>query len=775
MTFTDTSTYNPTSWNWNFGEGTTSTSQNPSHTYTGTGVYNVTLIATNNFGSSSPYTAVKIITVTTPVTQSNTTYPGVTVSNVTDNNFQFNITSIVNSGGSVVNASSTQVDYQPSGWQNVVLTGTNISTSNGNIFVDRVTSVKMATLPLAYTFDSVGTAQSQFVLDQKTLTQGAAFERAVVPGANNSVTSQFQQAAQGQGTTLGAIGYTVEVTGSAPFNANITGPNPVSINLSVSHSWVIANGGTGAIRILHLPESGSAEVLTTTYTVGDGTTDYFTSHSNGLSIFGLASVTTNPTPAPAPGPAGDSGTIQSGQSSITTAIANPAQAGQTVSYSFGSPSATYAASIQSVSFVPNIAIPQSQCVVQQQGPSAAFGLKDRPAAYEDIEITWINPNAITSGTIHFSVLGSWVRENHIDPANVVLLRSHDLVWTELPTTLDHTDGDIHYYSSNTPGFSYFAISKKLPTPTAKATPEATVPLAGKVQPASPSVTITANITPVQTNLAPDVGGGTTVLSPASEPSIIPDPANILLAFGIVLICAAGVIYFIFRKKPQKTPHKPPRKTRILIVDDEQRTLDLISFVLELEGYEPIKASSGKECLSLLTDKKNSPDVILLDVLMSPMDGWETLEWIKKDPALRDIPVLMLTGKQLLPEDVKQCGICIEDYLLKPVMPHDLHNAIEYVLTRKKTIDAEIQMAIKAGHDKAIVCEYAKLVKRVDVDKKLLGILRKKYNPDKKTDPGIIRTIEDLADDMLRREENLMQIRERISVSPVLFICLESQN
>ncbi|MDP3396419.1 MAG: IPT/TIG domain-containing protein [Methanoregula sp.] len=775
VSFTDTSTNNPTSWNWNFGEGNTSTIQNPINSYVNPGVYNVTLTATNIYGSSPPNTSVKIISVTTPVTQSNTTYPGVTVSNATEKNFQFNITSVVNSGGSVSNASSTQVDYQTPGWKNIVLTGTNITTSNGNIFVDKVTSVKMATLPLTYTFDSVGTARSQFVLDQKTMTQGAAFERAVVPGANETVTSRFQLAVQGQGATLGAIGYTVEVTGSAPFNANMTGTNPVSINLSVSHAWVMANGGTGAIRILHLPESGTAESLTTTYAFGDGTTDYFKAHSNGLSIFGLASVTTNPTPAQASGPASSSGTIQSGQPSIISATANPAQAGQTVSYSFGTPSATYPVSIQSVSFVPNTAIPQSLCVVQQQGPSAAFGLKDRPAAYENIEISWINPNAITSGTIHFSLLGSWAKENQIEPANVVLLRSHDLVWTELPTSFEHTEGDIHYYSSNTPGFSYFAVSQKLPPLTEKATPQATVSPAGSVQPASPSVTVTALITPVQTKMGPEVGKGTSVLSPAPEPSVIPDTASILLVFGVALFCATIVIYLYFRKMSKKTSHKTPHKTRVLIVDDEPQIVELFSFILDMEGYEPIKASSGKECLLRLSDKKNSPDVILLDVTMSPMDGWETLEAIKKDPALRKIPVLMLTGKQLLPEEAKHYGICIEDYLLKPIMPHAMYDAIEYVINRKKKIDAEIQLAIKAGHEKALVCEYAKLAKQVDVDKKLLKLMGKKNSKMEKTGNGINQTIEDLADDMVLREEKLIQLRERISVSPLSFICLEFQN
>jgi len=126
---------------------------------------------------------------------------------------------------------------------------------------------------------------------------------------------------------------------------------------------------------------------------------------------------------------------------------------------------------------------------------------------------------ITTGKIHFSVLGSWMREKHIDPTNVVLLRSHDLVWTELPTTFDHTNGDIYYYNSDTPGFSYFAVSERRTTPAASATPQVIVSRTAEVQPASPLGTATAittsvptkTRTPVPATPAPEAGSGSPVL------------------------------------------------------------------------------------------------------------------------------------------------------------------------------------------------------------------------------------------------------------------------
>jgi len=462
------------------------------------------------------------------------------------------------------------------------------------------------------------------------------------------------------------------------------------------------------------------------------------------------------TAAPAPGPAPDSFIngpaiipIQHGQDGKGLATANEALAGQTVSYSFGNPSATYPVSIQSVSFVAGDAIPQSQCVVQQLDPSSEF--TDRPATYASIEISPLSPDVITSGTIHFSVLGSWLSEKQIDPANVVLLRDHDLVWTELPTSFDHTDGENYYYYSDTPGFAYFAVSEGHQTP-AKVTSQTTVSMAEQGEPTSLSVTGTAITTSGQTKPAPE-----SVIPPAST---LPVPDTTLFTAAIILVCAGGAIYLIIRKIPHKT--------RVLIVDDEPQICEVLSLILGAKKYKTMKASSGEECLSLLKNKRNHPDAILLDITMYPMDGWKTLEKLKKDPALKSIPVLMLTGKQLAPEEAKRYGICIEDYIRKPVAAHDLFGAIEYVLNRKKKIAGEIQMAIRAGNDKTLVCEYAKLAKQTDVQKKLLEQIRTTYTSVGKTKQGILGSIEDLANDIQRREETMIQLRQRFSGTPVSY-------
>jgi DNA-binding response OmpR family regulator len=196
------------------------------------------------------------------------------------------------------------------------------------------------------------------------------------------------------------------------------------------------------------------------------------------------------------------------------------------------------------------------------------------------------------------------------------------------------------------------------------------------------------------------------LVPAYTIPVLGELATIL-ADALIILSGAGYFTMRWRSRP----------LHILIVDDEPAIVDVFSLLLSQKGYVPIPAQSGQECISILKTRKRLPDLILLDILMSPMDGWQTLEEIKKNSSWKKIPVLMLTGKQLVPAEAKRYGVCIEDYILKPIKAQELYSAIDYVLTRKKFIDREIRVAIQAGFGKDLVCEYARLRKRVDVEKK----------------------------------------------------------
>lgn len=201
---------------------------------------------------------------------------------------------------------------------------------------------------------------------------------------------------------------------------------------------------------------------------------------------------------------------------------------------------------------------------------------------------------------------------------------------------------------------------------------------------------------------------------------------------------------------------------ILIVDDSPMIVDVFATMLERGGYKPITSLSGEECLEVL--KTTPPDLILLDIMMEPMDGWETLEKIKANPATRNIPVLMLTAKPLTPEEANEYGPYIEDYILKPTTHHQLYEAIERVLTRRHSIAADIERAREDGVDSRLIDEYERLSKSVDINRRLLKILETTYNiKDARAGIGedITRAIKSMATSIKIQEERLNQIRAQI--------------
>ena len=186
--------------------------------------------------------------------------------------------------------------------------------------------------------------------------------------------------------------------------------------------------------------------------------------------------------------------------------------------------------------------------------------------------------------------------------------------------------------------------------------------------------------------------------------------------GIVLILVAAFASFRLLKKIPKT---------VLIVDDNREIIDVIGSMLAFGGYATRAATSGEECLQEL--KSAIPDLILLDIGMEPLNGWETLQRIKKNPATQGIPVIMLTGHDLMPKDFENYGVCIEDYLVKPVSLRELNDAITHVFSRRQLIREEIAAARGAGIDRNELCECARLTRVVDVNKRLWNQLVSTYH------------------------------------------------
>ncbi len=147
---------------------------------------------------------------------------------------------------------------------------------------------------------------------------------------------------------------------------------------------------------------------------------------------------------------------------------------------------------------------------------------------------------------------------------------------------------------------------------------------------------------------------------------------------------------------------PPKK--ILVVDDEEDILEMLSFNLENEGYEVETASNGKEALGKA--RKFKPALILLDVMMPEMDGIETCIELKKDEELNDILVAFLTARG---EDYSQIAgleAGADDYIAKPVKPRVLNSRIKALLRRPMATegsDAVLEVGgIRIDHEKYVV-------------------------------------------------------------------------
>jgi CheY-like chemotaxis protein len=118
--------------------------------------------------------------------------------------------------------------------------------------------------------------------------------------------------------------------------------------------------------------------------------------------------------------------------------------------------------------------------------------------------------------------------------------------------------------------------------------------------------------------------------------------------------------------------------QILIVDDQKEVLDVVQFILGLKGYSTLTAKNGAECLEILN--KQRVDLILLDIMMPEIDGWEVLRQLKSRGKAGAIPVMILTSK--LQSIDKMLGLNVfgaSDYLTKPFTREDLLEKIFKVI------------------------------------------------------------------------------------------------
>ena len=119
---------------------------------------------------------------------------------------------------------------------------------------------------------------------------------------------------------------------------------------------------------------------------------------------------------------------------------------------------------------------------------------------------------------------------------------------------------------------------------------------------------------------------------------------------------------------------------ILCVEDEPEMIDLSRLILGRRGFEVKGATGGMQGLKMI--REEHPDLVLLDLMMPDMDGWEVYQQIKADEKTRDIPVIVVTAKAQSIDKVLGLHIAkVDDYIAKPFSPQDLLNSVEKILQK----------------------------------------------------------------------------------------------
>ncbi len=117
---------------------------------------------------------------------------------------------------------------------------------------------------------------------------------------------------------------------------------------------------------------------------------------------------------------------------------------------------------------------------------------------------------------------------------------------------------------------------------------------------------------------------------------------------------------------------------VVCIEDEQKMIDLVQLILGRRGFKVEGANGGLEGLEKVRQKK--PDLVLLDLMMPDMDGWEVYQRMKSDESLRDIPVIVITAKAQSIDKVLGLHIAkVDDYITKPFGPQELLESVEKIL------------------------------------------------------------------------------------------------
>lgn len=121
---------------------------------------------------------------------------------------------------------------------------------------------------------------------------------------------------------------------------------------------------------------------------------------------------------------------------------------------------------------------------------------------------------------------------------------------------------------------------------------------------------------------------------------------------------------------------------ILYIEDDPEMIDLVSLILIRQGYRVTGANGGRKGLELV--KSSMPDLVLLDLMMPDMDGWDVYHQLKASDPIKNIPVIIITAKSQTIDKVLAVQIAkVDDYIIKPFKPAELIESVKKVLMAVK--------------------------------------------------------------------------------------------
>ncbi|HEY0825315.1 MAG TPA: response regulator [Ramlibacter sp.] len=148
--------------------------------------------------------------------------------------------------------------------------------------------------------------------------------------------------------------------------------------------------------------------------------------------------------------------------------------------------------------------------------------------------------------------------------------------------------------------------------------------------------------------------------------------------GLASLQRSGFYVQIARERPRAAPPPPGQRLTVVVVEDEPTLAKFTTSLLSLSGFEVRQAGNRAEVVAEIR-RPPVPDLILLDVMLPDADGFDILQRVRQHPVLKDVPVIMLTGKATREAVIKGIGLGADGYITKPCAPEAVLSVVRTVL------------------------------------------------------------------------------------------------